>query len=57
LYRRTGRREESAAHHDRALEHLEALVDSFEPDEPIRRALVDAAAVRQLRQERIEMRA
>ena len=55
LYRRTGRREASAAHHVRALEHLEALVHSFEPDEPLRQALVDAAPVRRLRQEWIEM--
>ena len=55
LYRRTRRRDASAAHHDLALEHLETLADSFEPDEPIRQALLDAAPVRRLRQELIEM--
>src|SRR5262249_55960923 len=38
-YRKTGRRDTAAAHHARAVEHLDTLLDSFEPDEPIRQAL------------------
>jgi DNA-binding winged helix-turn-helix (wHTH) protein/tetratricopeptide (TPR) repeat protein len=45
LYRKTGRIDAASVHHVRALEHLATLVNSFEPDEPIRQALVVAASV------------
>src|SRR5262245_9176128 len=55
LFRKTGRRDASTSHHIRAVEHLERLLNSFEPDEAIRHTWLDAVPVRRLRQEGMEM--
>src|SRR5262249_53164877 len=56
LYRKTRRRETATAHHMQALRHVETLVDSFDRAEPLRQALLDAASVRRLREQSIEMK-
>jgi DNA-binding winged helix-turn-helix (wHTH) protein/tetratricopeptide (TPR) repeat protein len=55
LHRRTGQRDVAAAHRARALGHIAALVESFQPGEPLRDALLDAAAVRRIREEELEV--
>src|SRR5262249_51999828 len=48
LYRKTGRGETAAAHRARARTHIAALVDSFEPGDPLRHGLLQAASVRRI---------
>ena len=55
LYRRTGQLDEAAAHRASARAHIAALVESFQSDEPLRHALLDAAAVRRIREEELEV--
>ena len=55
LYRKMGRRDAATTHHMRALKHLEALLDSFDRDEPIRQTML-AASVRPLRDQSVKMK-
>src|SRR5262249_22631323 len=56
VYRRLRRRETAAAHHKQALKHIEALVDSFEREEPLRQGVLDARSVRRLREQSLELK-
>ena len=53
LDRETGRSDLAAAHRERALAHVAALAESLEPGEPLRDALLDAPAVRRIREEEL----
>jgi hypothetical protein len=55
LYRRTGQLDEAAAHRASARAHVAALAGSFQSDEPLRQALLDAAAVRRIHEEGLEV--
>jgi DNA-binding winged helix-turn-helix (wHTH) protein/tetratricopeptide (TPR) repeat protein len=51
LCRRTGQPELAAAHRSRARARIAALVESFQPGEPLRQVLLGAPAVRRIREE------
>ena len=51
LLQKTGQRESAAAHHARARAHIVTLAESLEPDDPLRRALLSAPAVRCINEE------
>ena len=51
LHQKTGQHDSAAAHHASARAHIAALAASFEPDEPLRRALLNAPAVRRISEE------
>jgi len=51
LHRRTGHQDLASVHRDKALAQISALAASFDPGEPLRDALLDAPAVRRIRQE------
>lgn len=55
LCRRTGQLDEAAGHRASARAHIAALAESFQPDEHLRHALLDAAAVRRIREEELEV--
>jgi tetratricopeptide (TPR) repeat protein len=53
LYRKTGEPEEAAVHRTRARERILALVNSFEPHEPLQHALLSAQSVRLICEETV----
>jgi hypothetical protein len=55
LYRRIGRSEDAAIERERARAHIAALVESFAPDEPLRRAMLRAGSVRRVSEDVFEM--
>jgi DNA-binding winged helix-turn-helix (wHTH) protein/tetratricopeptide (TPR) repeat protein len=54
LHRRTGQLDLAAEHRARARGHIGALVESFQPGEPLRQAMLGAAAVRHICEEELE---
>jgi hypothetical protein len=55
LYGRLGEPETAAMYRTRAQEHIFALANSFEPDEPLRHALLSAPSVRRICEETAEI--
>ena len=55
LHRRTGRGDMAAAHRASARAHIASLAETFQPGEPLRDALLDAAAVRRVLEEELEV--
>ena len=49
LHRKTGRDDTAATHRARARTHISALAHSFDADEPLRQAFLNAASVRRIR--------
>jgi hypothetical protein len=55
LYRKTLEPEAAATHRTRAQEHIFAVVNSFEPNEPLRHALLSAPSVRPICEKTMEI--
>jgi predicted ATPase len=55
LYRRTGQLGVAATHRARACAHVTGLAESFPPAEPLRDLLLNAPAVRRIREEEVQV--